>query len=386
MHRSKGCTMIGFDLSEEQQAFCQLARDFAQREVAPVAALYDERSEFPLEVLKRAHQAGLLNLEVPEAYGGAGLGALDIALVAEEIGAGCAGIATSLFGNGLALLPILSFGTDEQKERFLPSFCAKPQLAAFCLTEPGAGSDFAAVSTTARREGDEYVLNGVKTFITNGGLAALYTVIASTDRRRGARGLSAFVVPAGIAGLSSGKKERKMGQRASDTREVIFDEVRIPASNLLGREGRGFRITVETLNRARVGVAAISVGLARAAFEAARDYARQRVQFGRPISGHQAVQLMLADMLIAVETARLITWRSAHAFDQGTADAERLSAMAKCYAADVAMQVTTDAVQVLGGYGYMQEYPVEKYMRDAKLLQIYEGTNQIQRLMVARRL
>jgi alkylation response protein AidB-like acyl-CoA dehydrogenase len=254
------------------------------------------------------------------------------------------------------------------------------------LTEAAAGSDFAAVRTTARREDDEYVLEGTKTFITNGGLAELYVVIASTDRRRGARGLSAFVVPAGLPGLSAGKKERKMGQRASDTREVIFDGVRIPADNLLDREGRGFRITLETLNRARVGIAAISVGLARSALAVARDYARQRVQFGQPIASHQAVQLMLADMAMAVETARLLTWRAAHAFDREEPNAERYSAMAKCFASDVAMQVSTDAVQILGGYGYMRDYPVEKYMRDAKLLQIYEGTNQIQRLMIARRL
>lgn len=378
--------MVDFELSDEQRAFRDLARDFARQEIAPIAAEYDEREEFPLPVLERAHRAGLLNLEVPEEYGGAGLGTLDICLVAEELGAACAGIATSLLGNGLALLPIILFGTDEQKSRFLAPFCAQPRLAAFCLTEPGAGSDFSAVSTTGRLDGGEYVLDGVKTFITNGGLASLYVVIASTDRKRGARGLSAFVVPAGLPGLSVGKKERKMGQRASDTREVIFEGVRVPAGNLLGREGQGFRITIDTLNRARVGVAAIGVGLARAAFEVARDYARQRVQSGHPIASHQAVQLLLADMAMAVETARLVTWRAARAFERDDPDAERYSAMAKCYASDAAMRVSTDAVQVLGGYGYMRDYPVEKYMRDAKLLQIYEGTNQIQRLMIARRL
>ncbi len=378
--------MVDFELSEEQRAFRDLARGFARQEIAPIAAECDEREEFPIPVLERAHRAGLLNLEVPEEYGGAGLSTLDICLIAEELGAACAGIATSLLGNGLALLPIILYGTDEQKARFLAPFCARPRLAAFCLTEPGAGSDFSAVSTTGRLEGGEYVLDGVKTFITNGGLAALYVVIASTDRSRGARGLSAFVVPAGLPGLSIGKKERKMGQRASDTREVILEGVRVPEGNLLGREGQGFRITVDTLNRARVGVAAIGVGLARAAFESARDYARQRVQSGHPIASHQAVQLLLSDMAMAVETARLITWRAARAFERGDPDAERYSAMAKCYASDTAMRVSTDAVQVLGGYGYMRDYPVEKYMRDAKLLQIYEGTNQIQRLMIARRL
>jgi len=378
--------MVDFELSAEQQAFRDLARDFARKEIVPIAAECDERSEFPLEVLKKAHRAGLLNLEVPEEYGGAGLGPFEIALIAEEMGAACAGIATSLLGNGLALLPIILYGTAEQKERFLSPFCAEPKLAAFCLTESGAGSDISAVSTTGRWGEDVYVLNGVKSFITNGGLASLYVVIASTDRRRGARGLSAFVVPAGTIGVSSGKKERKMGQRASDTREVILEDVRILAGNRLGNEGQGFRITVDTLNRARVGVAAIGVGLARAAFEAARDYARQRVQFGQPIASHQAVQMMLADMVIAVDTARLMTWRAARAFEKGEPEAERYSAEAKCYASDMAMRVTTDAVQVLGGYGYMRDYPVEKYMRDAKLLQIYEGTNQIQRLMIARRL
>jgi len=378
--------MVDFDLTEEQRAFRDLAREFARREIAPVAAQYDESGEFPWEVVRRAHQAGLLNLEVPEEYGGAGLGTLESALIAEELAAGCAGIATSLLGNGLALLPILIYGSDEQKARFLPSFCAEPRLGAFCLTEPGAGSDFAAIATTARREGEEYVLDGVKTFITNGGVASLYIVIATTDRSRGARGLATFVVPAGLPGLSAGKKEKKMGQRASDTRQVVFDGVRIPAGNLLAKEGRGFQVALATLERSRVGVAAIAVGLARAACEAAREYAHRRVQFGRPIVGHQAVQLMLADMAIGVETARLLTWRSARAFETGSSGAETLSAMAKCYASDVAMRVTTDAVQVLGGYGYISDYPVEKYMRDAKLLQIYEGTNQIQRLLIARRL
>ncbi len=378
--------MVEFALSEEQQAFLELARDFARQEIAPVALRCDETGEFPWEVLRKAHRAGLINLEVPEEYGGAGLGPFEVSLIAEELAAGCAGITTSLLGNGLALLPLVLFGTPEQKAAFLPSFCAEPRLAAFCLTEAGAGSDFSALVTTARREGDEYVLDGAKTFITNGGIASLYTVIATTDRSRGARGLSAFVIPAGLPGISSGRKERKMGQRASDTCEVILEGVRVPVAHLLGREGHGFRITVETLNRARVGVAAIAVGLARAAFETARDYARQRVQFGQVIASHQAVQLMLADMAMAVETARLLTWRAASAFQKGEQDADRLSAMAKCYASDAAMRVTTDAVQVLGGYGYMQDYSVEKYMRDAKLLQIYEGTNQIQRLMIARRL
>jgi alkylation response protein AidB-like acyl-CoA dehydrogenase len=377
---------VDFRLSEEQEAFRELARDFARREIAPVAAAYDEREEFPWEVVQKAHRAGLMNLEVPEEYGGPGLGPLEVALIAEELAVGCAGIATTLLGNGLALLPILLFGTAEQKERFLPEFCAEPRLAAFCLTEPSAGSDIAAVSTTARREGSEYVLEGVKTFITNGGVASLYTVVAATDRKRGARGLSLFVVPAGTPGLSTGKKERKLGQRASDTREVIFEGVRVPEENRLGREGHGFQMALATLERARVGVAAIAVGVARAALDAARAYARQRVQFGQPIIGHQAVQLMLADMAMGVETARLLTWRAAWAFAQSKPGAEMLSAMAKCYASDVAMRVATDAVQVFGGYGYMRDYPVEKYLRDAKLLQIYEGTNQIQRLMIARRL
>ncbi len=377
---------MDFRLSEEQEAFRQLARDFAQREIVPVASQYDESGEFPWEIVRKAHRVGLMNLEVPEEYGGAGLGPFEVALIAEEIAAGCAGIATSLLGNGLALLPILLFGTEEQKRRFLPDFCAGPNLAAFCLTEPNAGSDIAAVSMQARREGAGYVLDGVKTFITNGGVASLYTVVAATDRQKGARGLSLFIVPAGTPGLSTGKKERKLGQRASDTREVIFEGVRVPEENRLGREGHGFRMAVATLERARVGVAAIAVGVARAALEAAQAYAHQRVQFGRPIIGHQAVQLMLADMAIGVETARLLTWRAAWAFAQGEPGAEVLSAMAKCYASDVAMRVTTDAVQVFGGYGYMKDYPVEKYLRDAKLLQIYEGTNQIQRLMIARRL
>ncbi|MBN1485642.1 MAG: acyl-CoA dehydrogenase family protein [Chloroflexia bacterium] len=377
---------MDFSLSEDQLAFRELARDFARQEMVPLAADYDESGEFPWPVVRRAHQAGLLHLQVPEEYGGAGLSCLEAALIAEELGAGCAGMATSLMGNSLALRPILAFGSEEQKRRLLPDFCAGPNLATFCLTEPEAGSDIAGVKTAARREGASYVLDGVKTFITNGGVACLHVVIVSTDRRRGARGLSAFVVPADAPGVSTGKKERKMGQRASDTREVVFEAVRVPLGNRLGREGQGFRVALDTLNRARGGVGAVAVGLARAALETATEYAQQRVQFGKPIVGHQAVQILLADMAIAVETARLLVWRAAHATDEGGKEAERLSAMAKCYASDVAMRVSTDAVQVLGGYGYMKEYPVEKYMRDAKLLQIYEGTNQIQRLMIARRL
>jgi alkylation response protein AidB-like acyl-CoA dehydrogenase len=375
--------MVSFEVSEEQRELRDLAHQFAERAIRPVAAECDEREELPWDVVKKAHQAGLINLDVPQEYGGGGLDHLTTAMLMEELAWGCAGVATILGANSLALTPLLVAGTAEQRRRLIAPICASPRLAAFCLTEPGAGSDAGGVATRARRDGDRYVLNGTKCFITNGGVADLYLVVASTDPSRGPRGLSVFAVPSGSPGLGAGKKERKLGIRCSQTAEVVFEDVSLPAENLVGREGQGFRIAMQTLDISRPGVAANALGVARAALEVARDYAKGRVQFGKPIASFQAIQLMLADMTTRLDAARLLVWRAAWLLDQGK-DAEMAAAEAKYYAGDVAMQVTCDAVQILGGYGYMRDYPVEKWMRDAKIMQIYEGTNQIQRLVVAR--
>ncbi|MFQ6014421.1 MAG: acyl-CoA dehydrogenase family protein [Anaerolineae bacterium] len=375
--------MIDFSLNEEQEALRQLAREFAQKEVAPVASHYDQTGEFPWEILKKAHEIGLMNLTVPEEYGGGGLGTLEDCLVTEELAAACAGTSSSVMGNSLGVTPILLAGNPEQKKRLLSAICAEPILCAFNLTEPGAGSDVAATKTQARRVGDEYILNGTKQFITNGGVASYHTVFAVTDPEKGTRGFSAFVVPADTPGLSTGREEDKMGHRASNTTQVIYEEVRVPKENRLGAEGEGFKIAMRTLDASRAGIAALSVGVARAAMEAAIEYSKERQQFGQPISHFQAIQFMLADMAIKIETARLITWKAAWLHDHGQRNTFE-SAIAKCYASDIAMQVATDAVQIFGGYGYIKEYPVEKYMRDAKLMQIYEGTNQIQRIVISR--
>ena len=376
---------MDFGLTEEQVAVQRLARDFTARVIKPVAAHYDETEELAWPVVEEAFKVGLLYLNIPEEYGGAGLEHLTEILVAEEMAAGCLGITTTIIGVGLGVLPILIAGTPEQKETFLPPLCAQPALAAFCLTEPGAGSDVASMATTAVRDGDDYVIDGTKHFITNGGVARLYTAFAVTDRARGAKGISAFIVPGDAPGLSQGKVEKKLGIRASHTAEVVFDGVRVPAANRLGEEGQGFSVAMKTLDSSRPVVAAGGVGVARAALEAAVKYARERVQFGRPIAELQAIQFMLADMAMAVETARLVTRKAAWQLDRGEA-VSMTGAMAKCLGGDAAMKVATEAVQVFGGYGYMREYPVEKYLRDAKIVQIYEGTNQIQRLVIARHL
>ncbi len=376
--------MIDFSLTEEQQFIRKLARDFAQKEMAPRAEHYDRTAEYPWEVVKKAHAAGLLNVIIPEALGGAGAGSLEECLVAEEFFAADAGMGTSMLANNLGLMPIVAHGTEEQQRRFLTPFVEKPIMAAFCLTESGAGSDVANLHTAWRRDGDDYVLNGSKMFITNGGVASLYTVFATAEPgKRNYRAFSAFIVPRDTPGVSVGKKENKMGHRCSNTSEVIFENVRLPADHLLGREGEGFKIAMKTLDKSRAGIAASAVGIARAAMEAAIEYARERQTFGRPLAAHQAIQFMLADMAIKVETARLITWKAAWLADQGMPN-NLESSIAKCYATDICMQVTTDAVQIFGGYGYSKEYPVERYMRDAKLMQIYEGANQIQRIVISR--
>ncbi len=375
--------MIDLTLTEEQLALQDLVRTFAEREIAPVAATLDEEQRHSPEIVEKFHEIGCLHYGVPERYGGSGLGYLDGCLLSEELGAVCAGMATTLTGNMLGLTPLLLAGSEELKEELLPPHTAGPNLAAFCLTEAGAGSDVAAMRTSARREDDEYVITGTKHFITNGGVASLYSVFAKEDPEGGHRAISAFMVPADSAGIVMGKKEDKMGQRTTDTREVIFEEVRIPARYRLGRGRDGFAIAMATLDGARASVGAAAVGIARAALQVAARYASERVQFGQPLARMEAIQMKLADMATKTEAARLLCWRAAWLRDQGKRNTAE-SAMAKCFAADVAMEVTTEAVQILGGYGYMKEYPVEKYMRDAKLHQIFEGTNEIQRLIIAR--
>ena len=375
--------MIGFDLSEEQSALQEMARKFAANEIRPRAEECDRSGSFPEEILRKAFELGLMTGFIPETYGGAGLGSLESCIIEEELGWGCSGITTSMTASGLALTPVLLAGTEEQKREFVAPFARELTYASFCLTEPGAGSDAGGIATTAKKDGDGYVLNGRKCFITNGSYASQYTVFASTDRSKGHKGLSAFVVPRSFPGVSPGKKEDKMGQRASDTSDVLFEDVRVPAGNLLGKEGDGFKIAMKTLDVGRPSVAAMSVGVARAAYENAMQYSKERVQFGTPIAMNQAIHFLLADMAMDIEAARLLTCKSAWLHDQGRRNTKE-SAFAKAFAADLAMRVTTDAVQIFGGYGYMRDYPVEKLMRDAKLLQIYEGTSQIQRLVIAR--
>ncbi|HSW36119.1 MAG TPA: acyl-CoA dehydrogenase family protein [Candidatus Limnocylindrales bacterium] len=377
--------MVSFQLTEEQLAMQKMAREFAEKEIIPVAAEFDEKEEIPWHVVEKAHHCGLMNLSVPTEYGGQGIDALTAAIIGEELAYGCLGINGTYGANELALTPILIAATEEQKKEFLPEFCSKPQLAAFGLTEPEAGSDVANIQSTAVRDGDSYLLNGTKCFITNGGVASLYTIFASVDKSKGFRGMTAFIVPGDTPGLSQGKKEKKLGDRASHVAEIVLDNVRVPAINRLGNEGDGFKIAMMTLDTTRPGIGATAVGLARRAFEEARKYSMQRVQFGKPIAANQIIQFMLADMAMKIDAARLLVWRSAQLLALGK-KVSLEGSMAKCYAADVAMEVAVDAVQIMGGSGYMREYPVEKLMRDAKILQIYEGTNQIQRIVIARNL
>jgi acyl-CoA dehydrogenase len=376
-------TGISFALSDEQRALRDLAHEFAEKEIRPVAADYDERSQHPADVVAAAHEIGLMNPHIPEEYGGPGLSAFEQMLIGEELAWGCSGIATSIVANILGSLPVLIAGSDEQKRRWLPPLLDAPLLCSFALTEPEAGSDVAAIQTTAVRAGDDYVLNGSKMFITNAGQAAWFVVFASTDRGAGHRGLSAFVVPADAEGVVVEKHLDKLGQRATDTSALAFHEVRVPAADRLGEENEGFKIAMRTLDFTRPGTAIGAVGVARAAYEYAVEYAKQRVQFGEPIAMNQGVNFLVADMAAEIEAARLLTWQAAWLIDQGER-ATLQSSYAKRFAADTAMKVTTDAVQIFGGYGYMKEFPVEKLMRDAKLFQIYEGTSQIQRLVIAR--
>jgi acyl-CoA dehydrogenase len=376
-------TGISFALTDEQKALRELAHEFAAKEIRPVTAEYDEHQTHPADVLAKAHEVGLMNPHVPEELGGAGLGAMDGALIGEELCWGCSGIGTSIVANILGALPMLIAGTEEQRREWLPPLLEEPILCSFALTEPNAGSDVSGIQTTAVRRGDEYVINGSKMFITNAGQASWVIVFASTDKDAGHRGLSAFIVPTELDGVVVEKHLDKMGQRATDTSALAFQDVVVPAANRLGEEGQGFKIAMQTLDNTRPGTAAGAVGVARAAFEHSVEYARERVQFGQPIAMNQGVNFLVADMAAEIEAARLLTWQAAWLLDQGKR-ATLQSSYAKRFAADTAMKVTTDAVQIFGGYGYIKEYPVEKLMRDAKLFQIYEGTSQIQRLVIAR--
>jgi len=376
---------MDFQLSQEQEQIRRLAKDFAAKEIAPKSAHHDETGEFPREICQKAWESGLMNTHIPEEFGGAGLGVLEGCLVAEEIGAACTGIGTAMEANNLAEAPLIVAGSTEQKKEFLTPMTEKFAFAAYCVTEPQAGSDVAGIKTTARKVGDDYVVNGQKMWITNAGVADWYYVLAATDPEQGSRGMTAFIVRRDSQGISVGKKENNMGQRASDTRAITFEDVKVSSRNRLGNEGDGFKISMAAFDHTRPLVAAASVGLARSAMQYAVSYARERQAFGQQIANYQAIAFMLADMDKNVEAARLLAWKAAWLIDHGKRNT-REAAIAKAFAADTAMQTAVDAVQVFGGYGYSREYPVEKLMRDAKIFQIYEGTSQIQRLIISRQL
>jgi acyl-CoA dehydrogenase len=375
--------MIDFSLTEEQVQLQELARRFAKEEIIPKAAHHDQTGEFPREIVKKAWDIGLMNTHVPAEYGGAGLGVLDGCIITEEFAYGCTGIATAMEANGLAAAPVIVAGNEEQKKEFLGRLTREPLFAAYCVTEPGAGSDVVGIRTSAKRVGGDYVINGEKMWITNASVANWYFLLAYTDASAKHRGMSGFIVPRETSGVTVGKKEKNLGQRASDTRGITFEDVKIPAAYLLGKEGDGFKIAMSAFDHTRPTVSSGAVGLARRAMDEAIKYATERSTFGQPIARYQAVSFMIADMAKDVEAARLLVWQAAWAIDNGRRNT-KLASFAKAFAADVAMRVATDAVQVFGGYGYSQEYPVEKLMRDAKIYQIYEGTSQIQRLIIAK--
>jgi acyl-CoA dehydrogenase len=377
--------MLSFDLTPEQQQLKETARRFAADEIIPVAGQCDEEQRFPLDVCRKAWELGLMNLEIPQEHGGMGLGILDACLVLEELNYGCAGITNACAANGLATHPLLIAGTETQKKRYLGQLTSELSFAAFCITEPGAGSDVAGLSTTYRRVGDEFVLNGTKHFISNGSMAHWYVAFATRDRKERHGGISAFVFPADLPGIKKHRMKHKLGQRAADTSEVVFEELRLPKDALVGAEGDGFKIAMRTFDRSRPEIGAIAIGVSQRALDEATRYAKERQQFGQPIASFQAIQFMLADMAVDVEAMRLLTHKAAWLLDNG-APSSIVSSYAKAFGADHCMRITTDAVQVFGGYGYMKEYPVEKLMRDAKLLQIYEGTSQVQRIVIARNL
>ena len=374
--------MVDFTLTDEQMALREMAHDFAEKEIRPVAWEYDRDSTWPQAILEKAWELGLMNAHIPEAYGGPGVSYLEGCLIEEELCWGCSGIGTSIGANGLATAPLGLGGSEELKKRYLGMLTEAPLFASFCLTEPDAGSDVSGMRTTAVRKGDKWVINGSKCFITNGGYASFFTVYAKTDKEQGHRGISCFIVPKDDT-VTVDKKEDKMGQRASNTATITFNDTEIPLDHLIGEENKGFKLAMMTLDRTRPGVAAMATGIARAAFEFATNYSKERVQFGVPIAMHQAIQFLIADMATKVHLSRLAAWHSAVLLDQGKRNTLE-SSHAKRFAADSAMEVATDAVQVYGGYGFIKDYPVEKLMRDAKIMQLYEGTSQIQRLVIAR--
>lgn len=377
---------MDYFFTEQQQMIIDTAREITNEKIIPVRAELDENNQFPREILQDIAKADLFSIFVPEEYGGFGGGCFEIVLALEELARGCVGVATSFAASALGIFPVLIAGTDEQKQKYMPDIASGARWAAFGLTEANAGSDASGIRTAAVLDGDEWVLNGTKQWITNGGESQIYTIVALTDPSKGARGASIFVVEDGDPGFSYGKKENKMGIRSSATRELVMKDCRIPKDRLVGRRGTGFITVMKTLDMSRPGIASLGVGLAQAALDEAVTYAKQRVQFGKPIIAFQAIQHILADMAMQVEAARALVYGAARHIDAHPKDMSKVSSMCKVFATDMAMKVTTDAVQVLGGYGYMKEYPVEKMMRDAKILQIYEGTNQIQRNVIGQEL
>jgi len=371
--------MIDYGFTEDQKMIKDLAAQIAEEKIKPVRAELDEKSEHPEELMKVLAESDLFAIFIPEEYGGLGGGCLELCIATEELSKVCGGVAVSYAATALGAYPIILFGSDEQKKKYLPAIASGEKLAAFGLTEPNAGSDAGGLETTAVKDGGSYTLNGTKIFITNGGVADIYTVIAMTNKAKGARGASAFILEKGMDGFDFGKKEDKMGIRASATRELVFDGCRVPAQNLLAREGMGFIAAMKTFDHSRPGIGAQAVGIAQGALDEAVAYANQRVQFGQPVSSFQALRHLIADMATKIEAARNLVYQAARVVDSGGRNMSKISAMSKLFASDVAMEVTTNAVQIFGGYGYMREYPAEKFMRDAKITQIYEGTNQIQR-------
>jgi len=376
--------MIDFSLDPNKQEIQDKYRDFVKRWFIPNRMKYDESREFPWDVIKAAHEENIMNGPVPVEYGGKSFGLSECAIASEEMGAGCLGMGICVDANNLALTPLILSASDEQKKKFFGMQKEAKGVCSYCLTEPNAGSDVAGIKTTAIKKGDKYILNGHKRFITSGEVATFHTVFAITDPEKGVRSLSALVVPGDLPGIEMCEKMKKMGQNASVQNEIKFHDVEVPVENLIGNESQGFVIAMRTFDRTRSGVAALSVGNARAAYEIARDWAKNRIQFGKPIAANQAIAFMLAEMATEIEAARMLTWRAAWAYDKGTKDLSKLSAMSKMFASDVGMKVTTDAVQVMAGEGYSKEFLVEKMMRDAKLCQIYEGTNQVQRLVISK--
>jgi alkylation response protein AidB-like acyl-CoA dehydrogenase len=379
---AEGRSSLEYFLTEQQKMLRSLARRLAEERIRPVRAELDEKEQFPWEIINDIAAADLFRIFVPEEYDGLGGGCLDLCLVVEELSRVCSAVAVSYAAVDLGIIPLVQFGSHEQKQKYLPDIAAGKKLAAFAVTESGAGSDAGSIKTTATRTSGGYLLNGTKQFITNGGEASLYTVIALTDKSKGARGASAFLVEKGTPGFDFGKKEKKLGIRASATRELVFKDCFVPESNILVKEGMGFIIIMKLFDKSRPGIGAQAVGVAQGALEAATDYARHRIQFGHPIIAIQAVQHMLADMAMQVEAARSLVYSAARTVDSGAKNVSQESAMAKVFASDVAMKVTIDAIQVMGGAGYMRDYPVEKMMRDAKITQIYEGTNQVLRNVI----